>query len=157
MKSKSCDRSFLISVHPRWASAFFLSHNPKTIELRKGSFGASLKPGDSIVIYSTLPIGKVVGSVTVVKRKSLAVDQLWEMSHQGRLAKVSRQQFDAYYSNQKSGIGVSVGAAELWLSSDRTLPTSSELGATLATPTATSTINRRSDGSTEHRILNIAH
>jgi hypothetical protein len=99
----------------------------------------------------------VVGSVTVVKRKSLAVDQLWEMSHQGRLAKVSRQQFDAYYSNQKSGIGVSVGAAELWLSSDRTLPTSSELGATLATPTATSTINRRSDGSTEHRILNIAH
>lgn len=54
--------------------------------------------------------------MTVVKRESLAVDRLWEMSHQGRLAKVSRQQFDAYYSNQKSGIGVSVGAAELWRS-----------------------------------------
>jgi hypothetical protein len=33
------DRTFLISVHPRWASAFFLSHNPKVIELRKSSFG----------------------------------------------------------------------------------------------------------------------
>jgi hypothetical protein len=56
----------------------------------------------------------------VVKRESLAVNRLWEMSHQGRLAKVSRQQFDAYYSNQKSVIGVSVGAAELWPASDRT-------------------------------------
>lgn len=80
--------------------------------------------------------------MTVVKRESLAVERLWEMSHQGRLAKVSRQQFDAYYSNQKSGIGVSVGAAELWPASARTFPASTEIGATLATPAATSTIQR---------------
>jgi len=103
---------FLISVHPRWACAFFLSHNPKTIELRKGSFGASLKPGDTIVVYSTLPEAKVIGTVKVVKRESLAVDRLWRASEQGQLAKVSRQQFDAYYNNQQSGVWV--GAAELF-------------------------------------------
>jgi predicted transcriptional regulator len=104
---------FLISVHPRWACAFFLSHNPKTIELRKGSFGASLQAGASIVIYTTLPEGKAIGTVRVTKRESLAVDRLWRASEQGKLAKVSRAQFDAYYANQESGVGVWVSAAEL--------------------------------------------
>jgi predicted transcriptional regulator len=104
---------FLISVHPRWACAFFLSHNPKAIELRKGSFGASLKPGDTIVVYSTLPEAKAIGTVKVVKRESLAVDRLWRASEQGQLAKVSRAQFDTYYANQELGIGVWVSAPKL--------------------------------------------
>jgi predicted transcriptional regulator len=107
------NRTFLISVHPRWASAFFLSHNPKTIELRKGNFGASLQAGDTIVIYATLPKGKAIGTVKVVRRELLTVDRLWRASEQGRLAKVSRQQFETYYANQESGVGVWVGAAEL--------------------------------------------
>ncbi|MEG4494831.1 hypothetical protein [Microcoleus sp. D3_18_C4] len=106
--------TYLISVRPVWASAFFLSHNPKTIELRKGSFGTSLKPGDSIVIYATMPVAEILGIVKVVKRESLAVDRLWQQSKQGKLAKVSRDQFDAYYANQESGIGVWVSAAELF-------------------------------------------
>jgi predicted transcriptional regulator len=110
------DHTFLISVHPRWARAFFLSHNPKTIELRKGSFGASLQPDDSMVIYSTRPIGKAIGTVRVIKHEFLAVDQLSEKSQQGILAKVSRTQFDAYYTSQESGIGVWLSAAELWQS-----------------------------------------
>jgi predicted transcriptional regulator len=43
--------------------SFFLDRNPKTIELRKGSFGTSLKAGDSIVIYATLPVGEAIGTV----------------------------------------------------------------------------------------------
>ena len=69
--------TFLISVHPRWASAFFLTHSPKTIELRKANFGTSLQAGDTIVIYSTLPIGSAIGTVRVIKRELLAVDRLW--------------------------------------------------------------------------------
>jgi len=108
------DRTFLISVHPRWASAFFLSHNPKVIELRKSSFGASLKTGDSIVIYATMPTAEIIGIVQFVKRELLPIEQLWEKSEQGKLAKVSRAQFDAYYANQESGIGVWVSAPELF-------------------------------------------
>ena len=105
--------TYLISVQPRWASSFFLSYNPKSIELRKGSFGASLKPGDSIVIYATLPEAKAIGTGKVIKRESLTVDRLWQESQQGQLAKVSREQFKTYYTNQESGIGVWVSAAEL--------------------------------------------
>lgn len=106
--------TYLISVHPRWASAFFLSYNPKTIELRKGSFGASLKAGDSIAIYATMPTAEVLGIVRVLKRESLAVDRLWRALEQGKLAKVSRQQFETYYNNQESGIGVWVATPKLF-------------------------------------------
>lgn len=112
MIKSSC--TYLITVHPRWTASFFLSHNPKMMELRKGSFGTSLKPGDSIVIYATLPEGKAIGTVKVTKRESLTVDRLWRKSWQGQLAKVSWQQFDAYYNNQQSDVGVWVGAAELF-------------------------------------------
>jgi len=105
--------TYLISVRPPWASAFFLTHNPKSIELRKGSFGASLKPGDRIVIYSTLPVAELLGTVRIVKRERLPIDRLWQTSQQGKLAKVSRAQFDAYYNNQELGIGVWVDAAGL--------------------------------------------
>jgi predicted transcriptional regulator len=105
--------TYLISVRPTWADAFFNTHNPKTIELRKGSFGASLKPGDTIAIYATTPTAEVLGIVRVLKRESLTVDRLWRESEQGQLAKVSRTQFDAYYANQKSGIGVWVAVPEL--------------------------------------------
>ena len=105
--------TYLISVRPVWASAFFLSHNAKSIKLRKGNFGTSLKPGDVIAIYATLPVGKLIGRVRVIKRESLTIDRLWQTSEQGRLAKVSREQFETYYANQESGIGVWVSAAEL--------------------------------------------
>ncbi|MEG4087534.1 hypothetical protein [Microcoleus sp. POL10_C6] len=108
------NRTFLISVHLRWASAFFLSHNPKSIELRKGSFGTSLKPGDTIAIYATLPTAEVLGIVRFVKRETLPLDRLWQQSEQGQLARVSRQQFDTYYASQISGVGVWVSAAELF-------------------------------------------
>jgi predicted transcriptional regulator len=107
-------RTYLISVRPTWADAFFFDHNPKTIELRKGNFGASLKTGDSIAIYATMPTAELLGIVRVVKRESLSVDRLWRESEQGRQAKVSHTQFDAYYANQKSGVGVWVSGAELF-------------------------------------------
>ena len=105
--------TYLISVRPTWADAFFNVHTPKTIELRKGSFGASLKPGDNIAIYATIPTAELLGIVRVVKRESLTVDRLWRASEQGQLARVTRQQFDAYYCNQESGIGVWVQSAQL--------------------------------------------
>ena len=86
---------------------------PSRSFLRKGNFGTSLKPGDVIAIYATLPVGKLIGRVRVIKRESLTIDRLWQTSEQGRLAKVSREQFETYYANQESGIGVWVSAAEL--------------------------------------------
>ena len=69
--------TYLISVRPTWADAFFLDRNPKSIELRKGSFGASLKPGDVIAIYATMPTAEVLGIVRVLKRELLSIDRMW--------------------------------------------------------------------------------
>jgi predicted transcriptional regulator len=105
--------TYLISVRPTWADAFFIDQNPKTIELRKGNFGASLKPGDSIIIYGTMPTAELLGIVRVVKREILPIKQLWQQSQQGQLARVSQAQFDDYYANQQLGVGVWVGSAVL--------------------------------------------
>ena len=105
--------TYLISVRPTWADAFFVHRNPKTIELRKGNFGASLKPGDSIVIYATIPVAELLGIVRIVKREILPIARLWRESEQGKMARVSQAQFDDYYCNQESGVGVWVCGAEL--------------------------------------------
>jgi predicted transcriptional regulator len=105
--------TYLISVRPTWADAFFNIHNPKTIELRKCNFGASLKPGDSIIIYATMPVAEILGIVRVAMRESLPISELWRVSKQGQLARVSQAQFDDYYRNQESGIGVWVESARL--------------------------------------------
>ena len=105
--------TYLISVRPTWADAFFLDRNPKIIELRKGNFGASLKSGNAIAIYATMPTAELLGTVQVIKRESLPIEQLWQQSEQGKLARVSRAQFDDYYRNQESGIGVWVESARL--------------------------------------------
>ena len=107
--------TYLISGGPTWADAFFLDRNPKTIELRKGNFGASLKPGDVIAIYATMPTAEVLGIVRVLKRELLSIDRMWQASSLGQLARVSQAQFNAYYAQQESGIGVWVEAAELLL------------------------------------------
>lgn len=105
--------TYLISVRPTWADAFFNVHSPKKIELRKGNFGASLKPGDNIAIYATMPVAEVLGTVKVSMRESLPINELWRLSKQGQLARVSEAQFNAYYAQQESGIGVWVEAPEL--------------------------------------------
>lgn len=104
--------TYLISVHPT-CSGFFLDHDPKTIELRKGSFGACLKPGDSIVIYAAMPVAHVMGTVRVSMRESLPISELWRLSKQGQLARMSETRFNAYYAQQESGIGVWVESAQL--------------------------------------------
>lgn len=105
--------TYLISVRAKWADAFFNAHNPKTIELRKGNFGASLQPGDSIAIYATMPVAEILGTVRVSMRETLPINELWRVSKQGQLARVSETQFNAYYANQETGIGVWVESAEL--------------------------------------------
>jgi predicted transcriptional regulator len=46
-------------------------------------------------------------------RESLPVSELWRLSQQGKLARVSEAQFNAYYAQQETGIGVWVDSAKL--------------------------------------------
>lgn len=105
---------YIISVKPKWANAFFLDVNSKMIELRKGNFGASLRSGDTISIYSTMPEGRIIGTVKFFVRETLPLLLLWHRSKQGKWAHVSRKEFDSYYANQNAGVAVWVGEPKQW-------------------------------------------
>jgi predicted transcriptional regulator len=96
--------TYLISVKPNWADKFFLIATPKTVELRKGSFGQFLKADDRLLIYATLPIGEVIGEVRVRHRAQYWIDKL--RSETKNFAQVSREDFDAYYRGKDHGVAV---------------------------------------------------
>jgi len=149
--------TYLISVRPTWASAFFLDRNPKTIELRKGSFGASLKTGDNLVIYSTLPQGKVIGTVKVVKREPLIIDRLWEQSQRGKLAYVTQSEFDTYYSNTICGVGIWVSSPKQWKRPIGLFEMREILGKRWQPPQQLQQLNADQISTRSHRSLNITH
>ena len=104
--------TYLISVKPQWASLFFDLDTPKTVELRKSSFGKVLMPGDRLLIYATLPTGKILGSVTVFDRKELPIPELKAATE--HLAQVSAEDFNGYYQGKDAGVGVWVEKPELF-------------------------------------------
>lgn len=95
--------TYIISVKPVWADLFF-SVEPKTVELRKGNFGKSLKAGDRLLIYATLPAGKIVGEVKVRDRSELPVVRL--RGETEKFAGVSSEEFKAYYRDKDAGVAV---------------------------------------------------
>jgi predicted transcriptional regulator len=112
-------KTWIISVRPKWARAFFAKENPKTIELRKGHFGATLRTGDKILIYSTAPKAAIIGSVTVRSRKEYKLPTLLKACWQGELARVTEQEFADYYGDADVGVGVWVENPQLL---DRPIP-----------------------------------
>ena len=109
------DRTFIISVRPPWAHLFFDPDNRKSVELRKAGFGRLLLPGDTIVIYATLPVGAALGTVVVSRCECKKTPEpLWQSTNQGNLAKVTRSQFDAYYQDAKAAMAIWVEEPELF-------------------------------------------
>lgn len=104
--------TYLISVRPKWANLFFDRATPKTVELRKGSFGKSLETGDRLLIYSTLPVGEIVGEVTVRDRKELPTSELRVATKDW--AQVSTEDFDIYYQGKDAGVAVWVALPEIF-------------------------------------------
>lgn len=104
--------TYLISVKPKWANLFFDRATPKTVELRKGSFGKLLKAGDQLLIYSTLPVGQIIGEVRVRNRTQLPTDQLRSQTEE--FAQVSPEDFESYYRSKDEGVAVWVDRPELF-------------------------------------------
>jgi predicted transcriptional regulator len=107
-------RAFIISVHPRWANAFFLPNNPKIIELRKENFGASIQRGDTIAIYATLPRGEIIGTLTVAERVSYQLSTLWGYTQQGKLAHITEAEWSKYYGAEAAGVGIWLKSPQLF-------------------------------------------
>jgi predicted transcriptional regulator len=109
------DRTFIISVRPLWAELFFEPSNRKSIELRKGRFSRFLLPDHTILIYATLPVAEIIGTVIVDKcERTSAPEALWKSTNQGEFAKICRSDFDDYYRGAKVASAIWVKNPELF-------------------------------------------
>lgn len=96
----------IISIHPRYANAIL--DGQKTIELRRRI--PAIPIGTKLWIYATLPVGAVIGVATVDHIFRGAPSDIW-MKY-GDRAKISRAEFDSYFTGVTEAIAVSLTNAK---------------------------------------------
>ena len=83
----------LISIYPEYADAIF--RGEKTVELRRRIPG--LRSGTKMWIYSTKPVGAILGFAIVADVSKGPPGLMWQIF--GERAAVGREKFDNYFSN----------------------------------------------------------
>lgn len=84
----------LLSVKPEYIERIF--DGSKGYEYRRR---LAKKKIDTIILYATSPVKKVVGEVEVIGIKTEAPTTLWE--HTKHLSGISREKYRKYFSGQK--------------------------------------------------------
>lgn len=97
-----------------WTLKLLLSINPEHVEnilqgTKKFEYRkvASRRPATRIVIYSTAPVGMVVGEVEVMGMVGGSPEEVWQLTaeHSG----ISREFFDSYYSGKTKAVAYRLG------------------------------------------------
>jgi predicted transcriptional regulator len=92
----------LLSIKPEFAKAIF--GGVKRFEYRRSIFK---KYVDSIVVYVTLPVGKVIGEFEVEDILRESVESLWSKTHEH--SGISKELFDEYFSGKEEGYAIKIG------------------------------------------------
>jgi len=89
----------LLSIKPRFADAIL--SGTKRVEFRRKRLADTVR---HIVVYSTLPVGTVVGSCGVTGQMSASPDELWAAV--GDVGGISREEFDAYFEGTEQAVAI---------------------------------------------------
>ena len=92
----------LLSIKPQFAEAILAGK--KRFEYRRSIFRR--KDINTVVIYASTPICKVVGEFSIEKVLSLELEALWEETYEG--AAIDRHYFDQYFRGRTSGYALEV-------------------------------------------------
>ncbi len=95
-------RDAIISIRPRFVEAIF--SGTKTVELRRRI--PAIEAGARLWIYSTMPVGALVGSADVSAIATGTPDDIWDL-HQENVG-VCRAQFEAYYQKTHVAYGLTL-------------------------------------------------
>lgn len=90
----------LISIKPKYAEAILAGR--KTVELRRRI--PALVPGTRLFIYSTLPVGAVVGAVTLEGGARGTPGEIWD--EYAPQAGVERDDYNAYFRGTDEAVGL---------------------------------------------------
>jgi predicted transcriptional regulator len=88
----------IISIHPKYANAIL--SGKKTVELRRRI--PNLKPETKLWIYSTLPVGAIIGSATVENTISDDIENTWINTKD--INGISHSDFLKYFSGTEKAI-----------------------------------------------------
>ncbi|ECX8367725.1 ASCH domain-containing protein, partial [Salmonella enterica] len=96
----------LLSIKPEFAEKIL--DGSKRFEFRKGIF--KNRSINTVVIYATMPLGKVVGQFSIESILSDAPEDLWIKTQ--KYAGISKTFFDNYYSGRSTAYAIKVGDVE---------------------------------------------
>ena len=92
----------LLSIHPKYVERIF--NLSKRFEYRKYAF--KNKQVDTIVLYSTTPVKKVVGEFDVGEITCDTPEKIWEETN--RYSGMSKEAFDEYYYGRKLAFAIKI-------------------------------------------------
>lgn len=93
-----------ISVKPEFAHKIISKE--KSIELRKNR--PNVKPGDHIIIYSTVPDKKVIGFCKIDAVIEISPEKMW-LEYFDKLA-IDKERFEQYYINTDIAFGIQMSS-----------------------------------------------
>ncbi|MGU1385696.1 ASCH domain-containing protein [Pseudomonas aeruginosa] len=93
----------LLSIKPEYANKILAGE--KKFEFRKVNFTNTAV--NTVVIYATKPIGKVVGEFKVLDIYSDSPSKIWERTK--RFAGIEKKFFDEYYHGRNMAVAIAVG------------------------------------------------
>ncbi|ATF35290.1 ASCH domain-containing protein [Burkholderia thailandensis] len=93
----------ILSIKPEYADKIL--DGTKKFEFRKAAFSAS--GVESVLIYATMPIGKVVGEFEVKQVHIDVPKKIWNLTKQA--AGIKKSFFDAYYAGRDTAVAIAVG------------------------------------------------
>lgn len=95
----------ILSIKPKYAKRIF--DGTKKFEFRKRIFK---KPNvDTIIVYATSPVKKLVGYFLIDEIIKASPEQLWEISKEK--AGISKQKFFTYFKKKEFAFGIKIKKA----------------------------------------------
>lgn len=102
MGAGTTGRIALMAIQPPYAQAILAGD--KAVEFRKRALASDV---DTVLIYETAPVQRIVGSFTVADTVRLAPSSLWRRF--GSVGSIARPDFMSYYDTHRTAIGLVVG------------------------------------------------
>ena len=97
----------LLSIKPEFVQEIFTGK--KKYEYRKAIFTRSV---DKVVVYSTKPVGMIVGEFTVENILNDTPSTLWDQTHKD--SGITKDFFDQYFEGRTHGYALKISSPRLY-------------------------------------------
>ncbi len=100
-------KKIIISINPIYVKSIL--NGTKKVEYRTR---VSKEDINSLIIYETYPVKKVVAEVEVLDIIALSPDKLWDLTHE--IGGISKKDYDKYFKNRKIAYAYKLGKINIF-------------------------------------------